>query len=201
MRRREFLGVLGGVAVAWPFAARPQKMVPVIGFLNSASRPRFASLVNAFHEGLNSQGLLEGRDFWIDYQWAEGDYSKLPALASDLVQRNVALIAATGGTQSAVAAIKATSTVPILFVIGIDPVHIDLVSCLNRPSGNATGVSLYTTELATKRLELLREVVLPNTTLALLVNPGFEAIGIELRDSRASAHGLGLELIVLEART
>src|SRR5262245_12006398 len=201
MRRRDLLGVLGGVVVGWRLPARSQNVVPVIGFLHSASRPRFASVVNAFHEGLNSEGLLEGRDFWIEYQWAEGDYSKLPALASVLVQRKVAVIAATGGTQSAQAAIKATSTVPILFVIGIDPVHIDIVSSLNRPSGNATGVSLYTTELATKRLELLSKVVPASTTFALLVNPSSEAISIELRDTRASASGLGLELIVLEART
>jgi len=201
MRRRDLLGVLGGVAVGWRLPARAQSVVPVIGFLNSASRPRFAGLVNAFHEGLNSEGLLEGRDFWIEYQWAEGDYSKLPALASQLVLRKVAVIAATGGTHSAQAAIRATSTVPILFVIGIDPVHIDIVSSLNRPSGNATGVSLYTTELATKRLELLSKVALASTTFALLVNPSSEAISIELRDTRASATGLGLELVVLEART
>src|SRR5262249_25269745 len=199
MRRRDLLGVLGGVAVGWPLAAHTQSIVPVIGFLHSASRARFAALVIAFHEALNSEGLLEGSDFWIEYQWAEGEYGKLPALASELVQRKDAVIAATGGTQSAQAAIKATSTAPILFVIDVDPVDTHLVSSLNRPRGNATGVSLDTTELATKRLELLGEVVLPSTTLALLVNPSSEAIGIELRDSRASALGLGLELIVLEA--
>src|SRR5262249_4413106 len=157
--------------IVWPlYAPAQQRRTPVIGFLNSASPRRFATLVNAFHDGLKSQDRLEGRDFRIDYQWAEGDYKKLPALASELVQRGVSLIVATGGTISAQAAIKATSTVPILFVIGINPAHVGIVSSLNRPGGNTTGISLYSTELAPKRLELLKELLPRSSTIALLVN-------------------------------
>jgi ABC-type uncharacterized transport system substrate-binding protein len=202
VKRREFITLLGGAA-AWPLAARAQQPgTPVIGFLNSASPRPFANMVDAFREGLKSQGLLEGRDFRIEYQWAEGDYNKLPALASELVQRGVALIAATGGIISAQAAIKATSTIPILFVIGIDPVELGMVSSLSRPGGNVTGVSLYTTELATKRLEMLKELVPGGSTFALLVNSArSQAIDIEIKDMSAAARRFGLELIVLKART
>ena len=128
-RTAALYGPLGGTAAAWPLAAQAQQAsTPVIGFLNSASPRPFTNMVEAFGEGLNSQGLREGRDFRVDYQWAEGQYDKLPALATELVQGGVALITATGGVQSAQAAIKATSTVPILFVIGIDPVQIGMVS-------------------------------------------------------------------------
>jgi putative tryptophan/tyrosine transport system substrate-binding protein len=202
MRRREFIALLGGATAAWPLAARAQQAsTPVIGFLNSASPRPFTNMVEAFGEGLNSQGLREGRDFRVDYQWAEGQYDKLPALATELVQRGVALIAATGGVSSARAAITATSTVPILLVIGIDPVQIGMVSSLNRPGGNATGFSLYTSELAAKRLELLTEVVPGSSALALLVNPDAEIIDIEIKDTSAGARAFGLELIVFKART
>jgi putative ABC transport system substrate-binding protein len=202
LQRREFVTLIGGAAAAWPLAARAQQPgTPVIGFLNSASPRRFANMVDAFREGLNSQGFREGHEFRIEYQWAEGDYNKLPALASELVQRRVALIAATGGIISAQAAINSTSTIPILFVSGIDPVVLGMVSSLSRPGGNVTGVSLYTTELASKRLELLKELVPRSSAFALLVKPASEAIDIEIKDMSRAARGFGLELIVLKART
>jgi putative ABC transport system substrate-binding protein len=199
MRRREFIGLAGSAAV-WPRVARAQqKPMPVIGFLNSASAS--TKMTEAFSEGLNSQGLLEGRDFRIDYQWAAGQYDKLPALATELVQRGVVLIAATGGVTSAQAAMKATSTLPILFVTGIDPVQIGMVASLKRPGGNATGVTLYTNELAAKRLQLLKEIAPESSTFALLVNPGSPTIDIEINDMIAGSRALRLELIAFKART
>jgi ABC-type uncharacterized transport system substrate-binding protein len=212
--RREFMTLLGGAAVAWPLEPRAalaseasgqrgdskvQRPMPVIGFLNTTSLQRFAALVDEFRAGLSSEHLLEGRDFRMDYRWAEGDYSKLPALANELVQRRVALIAATGGMVSAQAAMKATTTIPILFVVGIDPAQAGMVASLNRPNGNATGVSLYTTELVSKRLELLKAIV-AGSTFALLVNPDTDAVDDEIRDTSASARVLGLELIIVQAR-
>ena len=178
--------------------SKAQRPVPVIGFLNTTSLQRFAALAGEFREGVSSQHLLEGRDFRMDYRWAEGDYTRLPALANELVQRKVALIAATGGMVSAQAAIKVTTTIPILFVTGIDPAQAGLVASLNRPNGNATGVSLYTTELVSKRLELLKAVV-HGSTFALLVNPDTDAVDEEIRDTSASARALDVELIVVQA--
>jgi len=202
MKRREFITLIGGMAGAWPLAASAeQAALPVIGFLNSASPRPFSNMVEAFDEGLHSQGLRAGRDYRVHYEWAEGQYDKLPALATELVRRDVAIIAATGGVSSAQAAIKATSSIPIVFVIGIDPVQIGMVSSLNRPGGNATGVSLYTTELAAKRLELLKELVPGSSTFALLVNPEAETIEIETQDMSAGARAIGLELLIFKART
>ena len=201
MRRREFIIGLCS-ATAGPLAARAQQpAMPVIGFLNSASPGPFSNMVEAFDEGLHSQGLRAGRDYRVHYEWAEGQYDKLPALATELVRRDVAIIAATGGVSSAQAAIKATSSIPILFVIGIDPVQIGMVSSLNWPGGNATGVSLYTTELAAKRLELLKELVPGSNTFALLVNPEAETVEIETNDMSAGARMIGLELLIFKART
>jgi putative ABC transport system substrate-binding protein len=202
MKRREFITLLGGAAASWPFAARAQQpAIPVIGFLNSASPGPFSNMVEAFDVGLHSQGLRAGRDYRVHYEWAEGQYDKLPALATELVRRDVAIIDATGGVSSAQAAIKATSSIPILFVIGIDPVEIGMVSNLNRPGGNATGVSLYTTEVAAKRLELLKELVPGSNTFALLVNPEAETVEIETKDMSAGARAIGMELLISKART
>jgi putative tryptophan/tyrosine transport system substrate-binding protein len=169
--RRVFLALLVG-AVAWPLGAAGQtRPLPVIGFLNSASPGPFARLVAAFHEGLKQGGYIEGQNVAIEYRWAEGEYDRLPRLAEDLVRRQVAMIVATGGTVSARAAKAATTTIPILFVGGANPVGEGLVSSLNRPGGNVTGVSTYMAQLAPKRLELLRELVPKAGKIALLINP------------------------------
>jgi putative ABC transport system substrate-binding protein len=177
MRRRDFVSLFAGSAVGsglvWPLDVRAQtRMTPVIGFLNSASPESFAQLVAAFHKGLNEQGYFEGRNLNVEYRWAQGDESLLKTMASDLVARRVALIAATGGIRSAEAAKDVTSTVPILFIAGMNPVGLGLVGSINRPGGNATGVSSDTTETVPKRLELLHELVPRGTKIALLVSPG-----------------------------
>jgi ABC-type uncharacterized transport system substrate-binding protein len=201
MNRRSFLTALGGATV-WPLVAQAQQpALPVIGFLSSASPRAFAHFVAAFREGLQTQGFVHGRNVWIDYRWAEGHYNDLPALAADLVQRKVALIAATGGVVSARAAIKATTTIPIVFVVGFDPVKLGLVTRLNKPGANATGVSIFTTELVTKRLELLTKLLPQMRTVAMLVNPGAAVTRIEITETSAAAQMLGLELLTIEARS
>jgi putative ABC transport system substrate-binding protein len=152
--RREFITLLGGAA-AWPIEAWAQQaaMMPVVGLLNSASPGPFALLLAAFHQGLKDGGYVEGRNVTIEYRWAEGHYDRLPALAEDLVRRQVTVIAATGGTVTARAAKTATTTIPVLFIGGADPIGEGLVSSFNRPGGNVTGVSTYTSELGPKRLE------------------------------------------------
>jgi putative tryptophan/tyrosine transport system substrate-binding protein len=169
MRRREFIAGLGGAA-AWPVVAPAQQSkVPVIGFLNSGSPGPFALLLGAFHQGLKDGGYVEGQNVAIEYRWAEGRYDRLPALAADLVRREVAAIAATGGTLSARAAKAATVTIPILFATA-NPVGDGLVASFSRPGGNATGVSVFTTELAPKRLQWLRELVPKADKIAILIN-------------------------------
>src|SRR5215472_9055105 len=169
--RRAFLALMVG-AVAWPLGAAAQsRALPVIGFLNTASPGPFARLVSAFHEGLKDGGYIEGQNVAIEYRWAEGEYDRLPALANDLVRRRVAVIVATGGTVSARAAKAATTTIPILFIGGANPVGEGLVSSFNRPGGNVTGVSTYMSQLAPKRLELLRELVPKASKIAHLINP------------------------------
>src|SRR5262249_41503275 len=200
MRRREFITLLGGAA-AWPVAARAQQSaVAVIGFLNSTSPGPTAPLVTAFRDALARQGHVEGRNVAIEYRWAEGRYERLPAMASDLVNRNVALIAATGGVVTAKAAISATSSVPILFMAGLDPVYEGLVTSIARPTGNATGVSVYSAELGKKRLELLREVV-PTNRIGFLVNPGSISTNLEVTDLQENTRSPDLQLVVLEARS
>jgi putative tryptophan/tyrosine transport system substrate-binding protein len=195
--RRELLAALGGAAAAWPLAARAQQpAMPVVGFLSSASPRAFAGLVAAFREGLQEQGYAHGRNVFIDHRWAEGHYQDLPDLAADLVARQVNVIAATGGVVSALAAKKATTTIPIVFVVGFDPVQLGLVASLNAPGGNATGVNVYTTELANKRLELLQEL-LKVDSLALIVNPSSLAIELEIKEVVAAARRFSLDLLVL----
>jgi putative tryptophan/tyrosine transport system substrate-binding protein len=169
MRRRDFMTLLGGATVLWPVAAMAQSSaMPVIGFLHSASREPFGRLVAAFHEGLNETGYFEGRNVNIEYRWAEGREDMLKPLAADLVHRKVALIVAIGGSFVAVAAKAATATIPVLFISGSDPVQLGLVSSFNRPGGNATGLSLESTEMLAKRLEVLRELVPNGTRIAML---------------------------------
>jgi putative tryptophan/tyrosine transport system substrate-binding protein len=216
MRRRHFIAGLGAVA-AWPFLANAQEpQRPVIGFLSSGSPRTFSTFVAAFRQGVREQGFIEGRDVWIDYRWAEGEYEQLGVLANDLVRNRVVLIAASGGGITATAAMKATSTIPIVFVIGSDPVKLGLVSKISRPGGNATGASVYSLELATKRLEMLRQALgLRNgiITIGIIVNPGSITTDIEIADTIEAAEQLNkveqrktmerstFNIIVLKART
>jgi putative tryptophan/tyrosine transport system substrate-binding protein len=199
MRRREFIAGLSATA-AWPVMARAQQpAMPVIGFLSSGSPRAFVPFIAAFRQGLIEQGYVEGRNVLIADRWAEGRYDELDVLANDLVRRQVTLIAATGGVGSAKAATKATATIPILFVIGTNPVTFGLVASLNRPGGNATGASVFTTELAPKRLELLHALGSGIRTTAILVNPASPNIDIEVSDAIAAAHKLARQLRVLKA--
>jgi len=180
LKRREFITLLGGAAAAWPLAARAQDLtVPLIGFLNSASPDPFARLVDAFRQGLREGGYVEGRNVRIEYRWAEGQFARLPELAADLVHRRVSLIVATGGTVSARAAKEATATIPILFIVGPNPIGDGLVTSLNRPGGNATGVDLYTSDLLPKRLQLLEKLLPRAARIAVLVNPSDAAHELE----------------------
>ena len=196
--RRKFLATLGGAAAAWPLGARAQQpAMPVLGFLRSSSIERSAHLVTAFRQGLNEAGYFEGQNVAVEYRSAEGEYDRLPALAADLVRRQVTVIVATGGSAPALAAKAATSTIPIVFT-GNDPVRTGLVASLNQPGGNATGVSTLVEEIGSKRLGLLRELVPAATTIALLYNPAYvDADG--LRDVQAAARTLGQKIQMLKA--
>jgi putative tryptophan/tyrosine transport system substrate-binding protein len=202
MRRREFIALIAGTPLTWPLGARAQQpAMPVVGFLHNESPDANAGWLRAFHQGLSQPGFVEGRNVTIEYRWAESQYDRLPALAADLVRRQVRVIVA-GATQSAVAAKAATTTIPIVFRTGSDPVALGLVASLNRPGGNVTGVSLLNLELMPKRLELLRELV-PTASVALLVNPnpGGAVPESQSNVAQAAARTLGLELHVLHAST
>src|SRR5271165_1684037 len=199
LKRREFLGVLGSAA-AWPLVARGQQpAIPVIGFLGAASPQSYAHVVTAFRQGLQEVGYVEGQSIAIEYRWAQNEMGRLPALAAELVSRQVAVIAASS-TPAAFAAKAATTTVPIVFEIGFDPVEIGLVASLNRPGGNLTGATNSGVEVAAKQLELLHELVPTATIIALLVNPMNRTLAERLlRDTQAAADKLGLRLHVLHA--
>ena len=200
MRRRVLAAALGGM-LALPAAVRSQpKAMPVLGFLSGGAPGPFASYVAAFRQGLNETGHIEGQNLTIEYRWAEGRYDRLPALAADLVDRKVDVIAAGGGDASH-AAKEATKTIPIVFVTGADPVAAGLVASLARPGGNLTGVSLLVLELNPKRLELLREVVPQAGTIALLVNPSNANSERVMRDVRDAARANGVQLHILKAST
>jgi putative tryptophan/tyrosine transport system substrate-binding protein len=202
LKRREFLGVLGGVAAAWPLAVRAQQTaVPVIGFLNARSPQDTAHLLAAFRRGLGEGGFVEGQNVIIEYRWALGQYDRLAAMATELAHRPVTLLATAGGEPAALAAKAATSTIPIVFVIGGDPVKQGLAKSLNLPGGNATGVSILTTTLEPKRLGLLRELVPGTATIGALLNPSFPLYDNQLRDVQEAARALALEVIVLPAST
>jgi putative tryptophan/tyrosine transport system substrate-binding protein len=200
MRRREFITLLGGTAVAWPLAGHAQQpAMPVIGFLSGRSPFESTAVVSAFREGLSETGYSE-RNVIIEYRWAEGRYDRLPAMAAELVSRQVAVIAAVGGPASGQAAKSATATIPIVFVSGADPVQEGLVTSLNKPGGNATGVSPLLPAMEGKRLGLLREIT-PNAALiAVLLNPASPSnFNRQVNDVQEAARAAGQELLILRA--
>ena len=195
--RREFIGLLGGAA-AWPLAARAQQpAMPVIGYLHSASPEPYSSMMAAFRHGLAEAGYVDGQNVTIDYRWAEGQFDHLPALAAELVAHRPAVLVAGGGDVSAVAAKAATTTVPIVFTIGADPVKSGLVASLNRPSGNLTGVTFFTIALGPKRLEMLRELRPKAGKIAVLVNP--KSLNPDAKEVQEAARALGQSVHVLDA--
>ena len=198
--RRELLAALGGAVAAWPLAAHAQQPVlPVVGFIRTTSADDSVKLVEAFRRGLGEAGYVEGRNVVIEYRYAQGQIDRLPALAADLVARRVAVLAATGGTVSARAAKAATSTIPVVFTTGDDPVKAGLVASLSRPGGNVTGVSVFTARLGAKRLALLHELIPAATTIAVLLNPKNPDSEDEAKDVLEAARALGVQILVLHA--
>jgi putative tryptophan/tyrosine transport system substrate-binding protein len=201
VRRREFIALVGATT-ALPLAARAQQTMPVVGFLSSASPELYRVRLAAFREGLREAGYAEGRNVAIEYRWAEGHNDRLPGLAAELVQRQVAVIAAGGGTPAALAAKAATATIPVVFAVSVDPVKIGLVASLNRPGGNMTGITNLNVEVAPKRLELMRELLPNATVIALLIDPTNPSLAeLFTRGIKAAAGILGLQVHVLEAST
>ena len=201
MKRRDFITLIGGAAVAWPLAARAQQLgVPVVGILAVASPETNAIRLRAFREGLSTAGYVEGQNINIEYRWAEAYTGRLPELAARFVEEQVAVLVTAGGTSAALAAKAATASIPIVFGIAADPVDLGLVASLNRPGGNVTGVTSLNIEVAAKRLELLHELLPSVTTMGLLVNPAVPALAAPVsRISQAAAHSLGLHLHVVHA--
>jgi putative tryptophan/tyrosine transport system substrate-binding protein len=203
MRRREVIAGLAGATAGWPRAVSAQQpAMPVVGFLSSESRALFASFLGAFTHGLNEAGFVEGQNVAIEYRWAQGQNQRLPILAADLVHRQVSVIAAPGSTPAALAAQRASATIPIVIFTGGDPVALGLVTSLNRPGGNVTGATSLGRELAAKRLGLLHELMPTATIMALLVNPTNTALTeTTTSDVQAAARTLGLQLHILHAGT
>jgi putative ABC transport system substrate-binding protein len=202
MRRRDFITLAGGAAAGWPLAVRAQQQaMPIIGLLGSGSAQGYAAQVAEFRQGLQEAGFVEGRNVAIEYRWAEGQYDRLPALAADLVRRQVSVILATAGVASALAAKTATATIPIVFVNGSDPVEFGLVASFNRPGGNVTGVTGLASVLDAKRLELMHELIPNARVIGLLVNPNNVNAEGQVRDTQAAAQLLAQQVFVLRAGT
>src|SRR5262245_20547856 len=201
IRGRQFIRLLGGAA-AWPLAARAQQpAIPVIGFLSGRSPSESASVEAAFREGLKEAGYIEGQNLHVAFRWADGQFARLPSLAEALVDLRVAVIVAVGGVNAAFAAKSATATIPIVFVVGVDPVANGLVTSLNRPAGNITGMTVMSAELVLKRLELLREIAPKLAALAMLANPLSPESTSEIKDVQAAAQTMGLQLKIFNATT
>jgi putative tryptophan/tyrosine transport system substrate-binding protein len=198
MRRREFITLVGGAAV-WPLSARAQQpAMPVIGFMSSRSSGDTADAVTGFHKGLNETGHVEGRNLTIEYRWADGHFGRLPAMAADLVSRQVAVLVATGGLPASLAAKAATSKIPIVFTLGSDPVKFGLVASLNQPGGNITGVTLFAYLLDAKRLELLHALIPNASIIAVLVNPKNPQAETQLVNLREAAQAIGQRIVALD---
>jgi putative tryptophan/tyrosine transport system substrate-binding protein len=200
MNRRHFITLLGGAAAAWPLAGRAQQPVmPVVGFLSARSPEESAHLVEAFRRGLREGGFAENENVAIEFRWAKGDYGRLPALAADLVNRRVNVLAAVGGDPSALAAKRATSEIPIVFGVGGDPVQLGLVASLNRPGGNVTGLSLLTNLMEPKRLGLLRDLAPGVTLIGALINPNFPGAVLYLEQIENAARAAGQRIVIARA--
>jgi ABC-type uncharacterized transport system substrate-binding protein len=199
VKRREFIALVGGAAAAWPFAARAQRVAkPIVGFLHQAAPENFGSFVSAFAKGLGESGYTDGHNVTIEYRWAEGHYDRLPALVAALTRRPVAAICA-AYLPAALAAKAATTTIPIVFVIGSDPVEVGLVATLSRPGGNVTGVTQFTNALIAKRLELLRELVPGVALVGVLMNTDNPNVEINTRDLQLAAHTIGQQILIVGA--
>ena len=203
MKRRDFITLLGGAAAAWPLSARAEQAGrPVIGFLNSQSPDGYTERLRGFRQGLNEAGFIEGENVAIEYRWAENQLDRLPTLATDLVRRRVAVVVALGSPNLAMVAKAATTTIPIVFLVGEDPVRFGLVASLARPGGNITGINLFNNEINAKRLTLLRELIPTAVGAAVLINPTNASIAeTTARDVETAAHALGLRLQVHNAGT
>ena len=203
MKRRAFIALLGGAAVAWPLAARAQQpALPVIGFINGGTADAYAPFVAAFRKGLNETGFVDGQNVRVEYHWLEGKYDQLPALMADLVRRRVALIATPARGPAARAAKAATSTIPIVFSVAQDPVQLGLVASLARPGGNATGINFFSREVAAKRLRLLHDLVPKAVRVAVLLNPANTGSAeATLREVQEAAPAMGLQIQILKATT
>jgi putative ABC transport system substrate-binding protein len=202
MRRREFMTLLGGAAVAWPLAGRAQQSaMPVIGFMSARSSEDSVHLLDAFHRGLEERGFVEGRNVAIEYRWARGEYDRLPELAADLVRRRVNVLTAVGGDPSPRAAKRATSTIPIVFGIGGDPVQEGLVESFNRPGGNVTGMTLMTNLMEPKRFGLLRDLAPDARLVGVLLNPSFAPAARQLEQIEEAARSIGQPLVIAKAST
>jgi putative ABC transport system substrate-binding protein len=200
MRRREFVALIGSATATWPLAVRAeQTAMPVIGFLNGGSSDGYAASVAGFHQGLKEGGYIDGQNVKIEYRWADDVYDRLPAMAMDLVRRNVTAIVA--NTPAVRAAQEATKTIPIVFITGADPVAFGLVDSLSRPGGNLTGVASLVDEVGPKRLEVVHELLPSATIVGLLINPNNPRAAVQARESQAAGGALGQEIHILNART